>query len=340
MKSASLHNAMDRHGLTDKDLLEEVLSAVPQACAVVVTGSLAADFGNEHSDIDLVCIVPDGQFSQLPIMVYRDGAKIDCEYWLLPDLMAAMDRVSGADLLQGVGHFQEWKKLTRSLQFLIKLSVAYSLHVTESIQPLWDYVHSQDFKHRIQSWWSLEALRLMAAARHALPSQPRFANNLYSEAVLAALSSQATEQSLLFGKKWLGEKLRRSSNETGLALYHLALELPCGDEVQVRERCQELDRMLGRFSVLEPWLCRANALSWWLTPAARLNKFADCLLLWQGKVGYEFPRKHPAESWCCDQPLQTGEAAVMDDSDITLLFKDGLVWPGLAFSSSTEGAAR
>ncbi|MBB6581463.1 hypothetical protein C2I33_06430 [Ralstonia solanacearum] len=340
MKSTSLQNAMDRHGLTDKDLLDEVLSAAPKACAVIVTGSLAAGFGNEHSDIDLVCIVPDGQYSRLPIMVYRDGAKIDCEYWLLPDLIAAMDRISAADLQQDVGHFQEWKKLTRALQLLIKLSVAYSLQVTDSVKPLWDYVHSADFKHRIRTWWSLEALRLMAAARHALPSQPRFANNLYSEAVLAALSSQATEQSLLFGKKWLGEKLRQSCDETGLALYHLALELPCGDEAQVRERCLELDRMLSHSSVLEPWLYRADGLCWWLTPAARLNKFADCVLLWQGKVGYEFPRKHAAESWSCDRPLQMGAADGLDDNATTLLFKDGLVWPGLAFSSATAGVAR
>ncbi|QOK99160.1 hypothetical protein HF909_22665 (plasmid) [Ralstonia pseudosolanacearum] len=53
MKSPSLQNAMVRHELTDKDLLNEVLSVAPQASGVIVTGSLAADFGNEHSDIDL-----------------------------------------------------------------------------------------------------------------------------------------------------------------------------------------------------------------------------------------------------------------------------------------------
>ncbi len=339
MKSTSLHSAMVRHGLTDKDLLDEVLSVAPQASGVIVTGSLAADFGNEHSDIDLICIVPDGQFSQLPIMVYRGDAKIDCEYWLLTDLLAAMDLIAQSDFLQSVGNFLAWKKVTRALQFLIKFSVAYPLHVTDAVQPLWSYVRSVDFKRRVRAWWSFEALRLIIAARHSLSSQPRFASNLYSEAAFAVLSSKATEQSLLFGKKWLGEKLRRLGDEAGLALYHLSLMLPCEDEAQVRQRCLEIDQALTRSEVLEPWLDRVAHIRWWLTPGARLNRFSDCVLLWQGKMGYEFPRNHAAKSWRHEQVLNDHQNADWDEQTAALLFKDGLIWPGLDFAqAASEGA--
>lgn len=327
---------MVRHELTDKGLLNEVLSVAPQASGVIVTGSLAADFGNEHSDIDLICIVPDGQFSQLPIMVYRGDAKIDCEYWLLPELLAAMDLINQSDFIQSVGNFLAWKKVTRALQFLIKFSVAYPLHVTDAIQPLSSYVRSTDFTLQVRAWWSLEALRLVIAARQSFSSQPRFSSNLYSEAAFAVLSSQATEQSLLFGKKWLGEKLRRLGDEAGLELYRLSLMLPCGDEAQVRQRCLEIDQALTRSRVLEPWLDRANQIRWWLTPGVRLHRFSDCVLLWQGKMGYEFPRSHAAESWRHDQVINAPRNAEWDEQTSVLLFKDGLIWPGLYFAESAS----
>ncbi|MCW7536772.1 hypothetical protein OOT46_02750 [Aquabacterium sp. A7-Y] len=332
-KSASLQAEMDRHGLTDEDLLGEVLSVAPKASAVIVTGSLSAGFGNQHSDIDLVCIIADGHFSKLPIMIYRGDAKIDCEYWMLPDLVSAKDHLTQSHMLEAVGDLRLWKKLTRALLSLTKLNIAHVLHTTEEIKPLFDHVQSPAFAESVRLWWGLESLRLLTAARQVLPAAPRLANNLYSESVFAALSAQATQQSLLFGKKWLGAKLRRMEDQRGLALYHLALMLPGGSEHEVRERCAQLDDAVACSATITPWLSRPLELTWWLAPSARLSKFADCVLLWQGKAGYEFPRRHAAESWQPGGVIGNLQGADREEHLVASLFKDGLTWPGLVMSA-------
>lgn len=334
-KSPSLQAEMARHGLADKDLLDEVLAVAPTASAVIVTGSLAADFGNQHSDIDLICIVADGQFSKLPIMVYRGEAKIDCEYWMLPDLVDALARVEGADMVRSAGDIHEWKKVTRALQSLIKLSIAHVLHANGEFLALLERVRAPAFAANVRRWWSVESLRLLTAARRLLPAAPRVAANLYAEAAFAALSVQAARQSQLFGKKWLGEKLRRLEDQPGLALYRLALRLPGGTEPEVREHCARLDRAVSALPAVQPLLSQDVDLNWWLAPAARVNRFADCVLLWQGKAGYQFPRRHAAESW---QPGRAiGQLCGTDDALAAPLFRDGLLWPGLAASATIAG---
>ncbi len=323
---------MDRHGLADKDLLGEVLSVAPTASAVIVTGSLAADFGNQHSDIDLVCIMVDGHFSKLPIMIYKGDAKIDCEYWTLPDLVDATVLVTRERILEATGDLHRWKKLTRALLSLTKLNIAHVLHASEEIRPLLDYVRSAAFAESVRLRWGLEALRLLAAARHVLPMAPRLANSLYSESAFAALSSQATRQSLLFGKKWLGEKLRRLQDQRGLELYHLALMLPGEAEHEIRARCQLLDDAIAKTPAIAPWLSHRVELSWWLSPSVRLNKFTDCVLLWQGKTGYEFPRGHAVETWKPGQAIGNLQGADHSEHLAGSLFKDGMTWPGMALS--------
>jgi hypothetical protein len=335
-KSASLQAEMDRHGLADQDLLGEVLSVAPTASAVIVTGSLAAGFGNQHSDIDLVCIMADGHFSKLPIMIYKGDAKIDCEYWTLPDLTGAWDLLTRSQMFQAAGDLHRWKKLTRAFLSLTKLNIAHVLHANEEVKPLIDHVRSADFADAVRWWWGLESLRLLTAARQVLPMAPRLANNLYSESVFASLSVQATQQSLLFGKKWLGEKLRRLECKRSLALYHLALMLPSGTDQEVRERCAQLDDAVACSSAMEPWLSRTMDITWWLAPTVRLSKFADCVLLWQGKAGYQFPRRHAVESW---QPGQAiGPLRGEDDSLAVSVFRDGLTWPGLVAAATDAGS--
>jgi hypothetical protein len=328
-RSATLQAELARHGLTDGDLRSEALAMAPAASAVIVTGSLAAGHGNAHSDIDLVCIVPDGQFSKLPIMVYKGEAKIDSEYWLLPDLHAAMARVSGADMLAAAGDVHEWKKLTRAIQSLIKLSIAHVLHADAAAQALLDYVRAEAFADAVRRWWSVEALRLLTAARHLLPAAPRVAANLYSEAAFAALAVRASHESLLFGKKWLGPKLRRLDDRAALDLYRLALMLPGGAEDEVRARCARLDRAVAATGAL----AQAGSglqVRWWLAAGARVNRFADCVLLWQGKAGYQFPRRHAAEAWQPGQAIGVLPDGGDDGGLAAALFKDGLTWPGLA----------
>lgn len=329
-KSASLQAEMDRHGLADTDLLEEVLAMAPAASAVIVTGSLAADFGNQHSDIDLVCIAAGGQFSTMPIMVYKGEAKIDCEYWILPDLLDGTVMIAQADMLRSVGDFHEWKKLTQALQPLIKLSFAHVLYADESVRSLLDHVRSPAFVETVRCWWELESLRLLMAARRLLPLAPHVASNLYSESVFSVLSAQATQQSLLFGKKWLGEKLQRLDDQPALALYRLALMLPSGSESEVRERCDRLDQAVCDAPSIKPMLSRVTDVMWWLSPSIHLNRFSDCVLLWQGKSGYQFPRRHAADAWQPGQSIGTLRDSDESEHLATSLFKDGLTWPGLA----------
>ena len=329
-KSQSLQAEMDRHGLADQDLLDEVLGMVPTASAVIVTGSLAAGYGNAHSDIDLVCIVAGGQFSKMPVMVYKGDAKIDCEYWMLPDLVDAAAAVTQADMLRSAGDLHAWKQLTKILQPLVKLSFAHVLHADDAARPLLEQVRSPAFADTVRQWWALESLRLLMAARRLLPLAPQVASNLYSESVFSALSARAAAQSLLFGKKWLGEKLQRLDDQPALALYRLALMLPGGSESELRERCALLDRAVAESPQVAPLLPHVTDVQWWLSPGIRLNRFSDCVLLWQGKAGYQFPRRHAAESWQPGQAIGTLRDAENGEQVAAALFKDGLTWPGLA----------
>jgi hypothetical protein len=333
-KSVSLQAAMDRHGLADEDLLDEMLGMVPAASAVIVTGSLAAGFGNPHSDIDLVCIAAGGQYSGMPVMVYKGEAKIDCEYWLLPGLADAAARIEQADMLRCAGDFHAWKQLTHTLQPLVKLAISCVLHADDAARTLLEHVRSPAFSDSVRRWWELEALRLLMAARRLLPLVPQVAGNLYSEAVFAVLSARAASQSLLFGKKWLGEKLLRLGEESALALYRLALMLPGGTDAEVRERCILLDRAVATLPAIEPMLSRVADVRWWLNPGARLNRFADCMLLWQGRAGYQFPRHHAAESWQPGQAIGTLRGADDGEPLVAALFTDGLTWPGLETSAA------
>jgi hypothetical protein len=72
---------LDGYGLRPEDLLEQVSDDYGRPMLAVATGSVLMGWANPHSDIDVDVVTDRAHMLQLPIMSFRNGARIDVLYF-------------------------------------------------------------------------------------------------------------------------------------------------------------------------------------------------------------------------------------------------------------------
>jgi hypothetical protein len=225
------------------DALTQV--SVPDGCAAVLEGSIAAGFGNETSDIDLLLIEDgDRQHITMPTILFIDGRRVEVRLRSAGQLRRQAEELVAYIGRRGRGAATIPEDLLDRCQ---RLSCAFPLRRPELVADLQADVG--DLAPVVSAWFGHRAgqAALRAIAMEALGCQERAVHWARSALRNGAKSWAASQGETYLDGKWLSQQLDRLKDPSGLVREFWAVtsaeDLPLSRQLQL-----SLD-LLTRFGI-------------------------------------------------------------------------------------------
>lgn len=330
-----LKNFVENKGLSLDSLLEEVEASYGGVLCVIATGSIAAGFGNCNSDVDLMIMVDQDSVSPMPIMSYKNGLKIDSEYYYGDKLAQQIESVL-QEVYPPQGQLRplDWPKYFRAIQIATRFSVSQPLRGNQKWMDLIQRCKSPAMYSQVSQWWLLEALRGLAGARMVAQHNSKYAAFVYTDAVMALLSARVAKQGLvLLSKKWLGEKLNRLEDADNLALYRRVLTASCDHMGEAHTLCDDLDTVLSNAEELQG-LIKTSHYDVWLSKHTEIKRFDDLTILKKYFRGCKVKAEHHQKNAISNNmPLACYDFSAKVDEEIQQMFLQGFAWVGLTLTA-------
>lgn len=229
----SVDSMLLKRGLSLTDLLDELHSFYGNVLFAFGGGSLFAGFGNKESDIDILAVVKSDQtISQLPMMTFKTGSRIDTEYYTYNDLLKTLSSVKNTEwppkeIIDSEVWYSYYRAIKTLMRFktgiLLYTSPLYKDHLEEfdsSVSNLSDPIlelNSDWLKERICNWWLSESVRSYISANYIFTSKPLLGCYRIGDAVQCMLSYVSAQADQLYmGRKWLPQKLEMIDKDNQL----------------------------------------------------------------------------------------------------------------------------
>ena len=321
---------LDRRGMSETELRDQVEDVYGPPLLVVVTGSVLEGFGNELSDVDLNVVVERESLTQLPIMSYPASTRVDVTYYRAADLRGWITMLRDqawppAGRLPRDAWLRRFRVLKAACRFadghVLSASKGWADWVAELRRP-W-------LAACAAAWWRADALRFWLTARWLAGPNPRLSAQRAFDAVLAALESDAAARGQLYvslNPRWLAEKLRALGDAGGLELLRRFLRTPvhAGECASYLAACEKLLR--ERLGPMEAEPVRAQL---WYAAGVRVHALdARSLVSRWGLRGVELRGERPPAS-DGTEPLWEGPPGVGPPAAVSTLFAKDMTWLSL-----------
>jgi hypothetical protein len=225
------------------DALTQV--SVPDGCAAVLEGSIAAGFGNETSDIDLL-LIEDGEREHItmPTILFIDGRRVEVRLRSAGQLRRQADELAAYTRRPGRGASAIPEDLLNRCQ---RLSCAFPLRRPELVADL--QAGLGDLVPAVSAWFGHRAgqAALRAIALEALGCPERAVHWVRAGLRDGAKSWAASLGETYLDGKWLSQQLDRLKDPAGLARQFWAVT-SAEDQPLSRQLRLSLD-LLTRFGI-------------------------------------------------------------------------------------------
>lgn len=245
-----------RFDITVESLTHDVEDTFGDPHLVIVTGSILAGLGNQESDVDVYAVVDKEGLQFIPLVTFDGAARVDVRYFSTSEVNRWHDYRSSSWPAHAPVDRKAWLRYRGELESMVRFRIAYEL-LGDDAWRSWRQAFELPWLHDlVQRWWRIETARRAVAVRliddGGCWSGQRVAHRA-GEAALAALECRAAQGggSIFFGTKWLGERLRATSDDASLAELHEVLRWPERDPDHERAyaaRCLEIVASLGSAS--------------------------------------------------------------------------------------------
>lgn len=228
------------------DALAQV--TVPDGCAAVLEGSIAAGFGNETSDVDLLLIEDsEREHITMPTVLFIDGRRVEIRLRSADQIRRQSAKL--AELADDTrGHGRRVSQIPEDLlNRCQRLSCAYPLRQPGLVADL--QASLPDLAPIVSAWFAHRAgqAALRAIALDVLGCPERAVHWVKAGLRHGAKSWAASLGETYLDGKWLGQQLERLADPEGLARRFRAA-LCAGDQPPDRQLQLSLD-LLTRFGV-------------------------------------------------------------------------------------------
>lgn len=225
VRAQRLRNFLAGSELSAERVAAQVDDVFGEPLLIVATGSIIAGYGNALSDLDIYAVVERPVASQVPLMSYEQGKRIDV-------VLFGADEVRQHDAAIGTGwppRQTSAAEVTLQYRRLDALS-RFALGARLSGDETWSTWHAgltDRVTTEILSWHAAEAIRCATAARWLLSTKPQVAALRAADALLSALEVRVAGRGEIYlMAKWLGEKLRILGDDDGWRMFVRAMGAP------------------------------------------------------------------------------------------------------------------
>jgi hypothetical protein len=218
-KAENVKTFLERKDATFSLIEKQIKDVYGDTLFAFVSGSVVEGYGNETSDIDIICVVDRSGLSQLPVMTYVDLVKFDTEYYSVDAMEKHLDVINLDWPFQIPLNQEHWKKQYSSLKICSKFISGLAIKGTDN----WKYLHKnydkEKFLNKLTSWWMIEAVRNLIVSKILFDLNIRSSELKLFDAGFCVLASRVTScGENVITKKWIPEKLKHISDEHGLQL--------------------------------------------------------------------------------------------------------------------------
>lgn len=336
-KLSDLLLLLKKRGLSIEQLYGQVEDVFGTPLLILASGSAPQGLANANSDIDLDVVVETGGLTQLPLLSFENGCRIEVQYH---SSATVSDRIAGLmdpwppNLRSGrVG----WLQRAKGIHLLVRLASAVKLRGV----PEWEGWYEQFDQPWVQSvlakWWGVESLRYLAVARWLNHQKPILSGFRYSDAVLQALRARAAMMGETYlPVKWLVEQLQRLGDAEGIEMARHALRIPT-DRDSVALFGDQCEGMVNQ-ALADVGLPASPKIEVWYAPDVRIRAVAGGILASRWDISGVFI-KSTAEGRAAMlsdpalAPIYEGDCHDDVPSFICELVEQDLVWIGVAFGS-------
>ena len=303
---------LSRYDIEVDSLAKEITTSFGNPQLVVATGSILQGFGNTHSDIDLYAAVEaEEEIRQLPMMSYRDSARIEVCLYQQADLLSRdrFIRECSWPPNRSESDRSTWSRRRHSLDTLTRFSLGLPLACDDRWERWLTGLDDGRLQGQVVAWWEAEAVRFRQGARWLWTNRRLAACQRYADALIAGLQARAARLGEpYFTSKWLGRKFRRQKDAEALEILHKSLRLPQrvseldsykeqaealletlllgveGIQVNLRFAPGTSVIRLGSTSIASRWELRGIEV-----PKSELPEPDGCGVLWEGHPGDSIP---------------------------------------------------
>lgn len=208
---ARLRAALDRWAIPVEEVEREVVTAFGDPLLIVATGSILAGFGNRESDVDLFVLVDSDDVLSIPVVSFRDGARIDGRFF------ARHESEAWPDLLAYGGAPKAGRGEAGALQVqavfdtATRFALGYPLAGTDPWRAWRHDLRRGPLGEQVVGYWTAQAVRRAFTLRLLDPAAQPHRMWATAQATLRAAYElyAARRGQVFFGDKWIGEKLVR-----------------------------------------------------------------------------------------------------------------------------------
>lgn len=327
----TLERHLQHYSLTPEDLLAEVTESFGPVLLVTATGSVPLGWGNLHSDIDLEVVVDtEKKLSQLPIMIYRNGARVDILYIADRQWQSRIELARESPWPPGDSSRKTWGLMNESLFTCTRFGQGVTLQAEPDHQTLVRTLHEPWLASQAKNWWMTEAIRCWVVAEWVSPHNWQLGAERYCDAALAALSALAADHLQVYmSNKWLPQKLRALEDASILELLREALDRP-PSQPRLTSYRHRVWKILRRLGIEKLQADSHRRLQLWPGDGIELRMLGKEALVtrWNLRTlalrGLSYDRLTPG------QPCWEGHLAETPDDSVMKLMLADMLWLGVA----------
>lgn len=223
-KSKNLNDFLNGKGVSSEIINEQITDVFGEKCLIVATGSVVEGFGNQTSDVDLMCVVDKNDISQLPIMTYSNLVKFDTEYYSSTDIVQYFDLIRKEWPPTKPYDQNKWKGTYKAFKICCRLTVGLVIYNTDQWSNIYKSFDQELFLRLLCKWWYIESTRNLIVAKILNKHSKKTSEiRLFDAACSVLLAIIAKKGECVFNKKWISEKLKITESVEELKFFESLL---------------------------------------------------------------------------------------------------------------------